>query len=204
MGKSARLAFLCLVFGPDVNERGVELVVEEEGIFLRHVGREYKGENPVGYSSFDGVNPYDLTSHDQMQSFSNVACGFLLQGHGAPAVEGEPKGEHAVGRFFGHDVRNGAQLDQSDVVFVQNGDGGGSFQKNSGPHGDLFGIGAEFPAGREGKGRQKREKKVSSRYFRKKGIGEGNLGFPGMGESVFTRLLHELPIYLNINSIRLK
>ena len=78
MGKSARLAFLCLEFGPDVHERGVELVVEEEGAFLRHVGREDKGEDPFGYGSFDGVNPYDLASYDQMQSFSNVACGFLL------------------------------------------------------------------------------------------------------------------------------
>lgn len=204
MGKSACLAFLRLEFGPDMNERGAEFIVEVDRVFLGHVGGENKGENPVVDASFDGMNPHDLPRYDQMEPFSNVANGFLLEGHGASAVEGEPKGEHAVVRFLGHDVCNGAELDRPDVVLVQNGNGGRSFQENSGPHGYFFGIGTEFSAGGEGKGRQKGEKKVSSRYFAKRGRGDGNLGFVGKRGSVFTRLLHEFRIYINIKSIQLK
>ena len=169
MGKSACLAFLRLELGSYVNERGAEFIVEVDRVFLGHVGGEHKGENPIGDASFDGMNPHDLPSYDQMEPFPNVANGFLLEGHGASAVEGEPKGEHAVVRFLRHDVCNGAELDRPDVVLVQNGNGGRSFQENSGPHGNFFRIGTEFSAGGEGKGRQKGEKKVSSRYIAKKG-----------------------------------
>ena len=88
-----------------------------------------KGKNSVGDSSFDGMNPHDLSANDQMQSFANVANGFFLEGHGASAVEGEPKGEHPVVGFFGHYVSNGSKLDQPDAVFVQNGNGGRSFEE---------------------------------------------------------------------------
>ena len=115
------------------------------------------------------MNPHDLTRYDQMEPFSNVANGFFLEGHGASAVEGEPKREHPIVGFFGHYVSNGSKLDQPDVVFVQNGNGGRSFEENPGPHGDFFGVGTEFPAGGEGKGGQKRQKEASSCYFAMKG-----------------------------------
>ena len=114
-----------------MNARGAEFIVQVDRVVLGHVCGEHKGKNSVGDSSFDGMNPHDLSANDQMQPFANVANGFFLEGHGL-AVEGEPKREHPIVGFFGHYVSNGSKLDQPDAVFVQNGNGGRSFEENRG------------------------------------------------------------------------
>ena len=151
MGKSARLTFLCLEFGPDVHEGGIELVVEVNRIFLGHVGGEHEGQDSVGYPTLDRMDPDDLSANHEVQALAHVAHRFLLQVHGAPAVEGEPKGEHPIVRVFRHDVRNGPELDLHEVVLVEKRDGGGAFEEDSGAHRDLVRI-VPLPAGREEKG----------------------------------------------------
>ena len=98
------------------------------------------------------MNPHDLTRYDQMEPFANVANGFLLEGHGASAVEGEPKGEHPIVGFSVMMFAMVPSWTNHDVVLVQNGYGGRSFEENPGPHGDFFGIVNGIAGRRRGKG----------------------------------------------------
>ena len=157
-GECARLSFLCLVLGPDVHERGVELLEKHDRIGLGHIGGEDEGKNSVGDASLDGMNPHDFTGDHEVQALADVADGLLLQVHGAAPVEGKPEGIHPVAGVLRHDVGYGAQLDAGKVVFVKDGNGGGSLEENPGAHGDQAGVGSELSAGgKKEKGRQRQK-----------------------------------------------
>ena len=78
-------------------------------------------------------------------------------------------------------------------------DRGRSFQENSGPHGYFWDRNGIFGRRRERAGR--REKRGFLLVILPREEEDGNLGFAGKTGSVFTRLLHEFRIYINIKSI---